>query len=66
MLPRIGVLLVGMGLMLLLAVLVMMLTDGLAPGRVAPLFAAGTAAAGGLAMWAGLGMLERGRDPMGF
>lgn len=66
MLPRIGVLLVGTGLVLLLVVLVMMVTDGLAPGRVAPLFAAGTAAAGGLAILAGLGMLERGRDPMGF
>lgn len=66
MLPRIGVLLVGAGLALLAAVLVMMVTDGLAPGRVAPLFAAGTAAAGGLAILAGLGMLEREGDPMEF
>jgi hypothetical protein len=65
MLPRIGVLLVGVGLTLLLAVLVMMVTDGLAPGRVAPLFAAGTAAAGGLAILAGLGLLEKDRDPLG-
>ena len=66
MLQRIGVLLVGTGLALLLAVLVMMVTDGLAPGRVAPLFVAGTAAVGGLAVLAGLGMLEGERDPMGF
>jgi len=66
MLQRIGVLLVAAGVTLLLAVLVMMVTDGLAPGRVAPLFAAGTAAAGGLAVLAGLGMMERERDPMGF
>ena len=66
MLPRIGVLLVGSGLVLLLAVVVMMVTDGLAPGRVAPLFAAGTSAAGGLAILAGLGMLERESDPTRF
>ena len=66
MLPRIGVLLVGSGLVLLLAVVAMMVTDGLAPGRVAPLFAAGPAAAGGLAILAGLGMLERESDQTGF
>ena len=66
MMQRIGGLLVGTGLALLVAVLAMMVTDGLQPGRVAPLFAAGTAAAGGLAILAGLGLMERERDPMGF
>jgi hypothetical protein len=54
--------LVLLGLTLILGVVGVMLTDGLAPGRVAPGFAALAAAAGGLLLVLGLFGLERGRD----
>ena len=63
---RIGVFLLSLGLVLLTAVLAMMVTDGLQPGRVAPLFAAGSAAAGGLAIIGGLILLEGERGPLKF
>lgn len=59
---RLGLSLVFFGLMLILTVVGLMLTDGLAPGRVAPGFAAIAAAVGGLSLVLGLYGLERGRD----
>jgi hypothetical protein len=58
---RLGLSLVLVGLTLILAVVGVMLTDGLAPGRVAPGFAAIAAALGGLLLVGGLFGLERGR-----
>jgi len=49
------------GLVLVLGVVGVMLTDGLAPGRVAPGFAALAAAIGGVFLVLGLYGLERGR-----
>ncbi len=54
--------LVLFGLALILGVVGIMVTDGLAPGRVAPGFAALAAAGGGLLLVIGLFGLERGRD----
>ncbi|UPY36807.1 hypothetical protein [Sediminicoccus sp. KRV36] len=59
---RLGLTLVLFGLTLILGVVGVMLTDGLAPGRVAPGFAAMAAAMGGVMLVAGLFGLERGRD----
>lgn len=59
---RLGLSLVFFGLTLILGVVGVMLTDGLAPGRVAPGFAALAAATGGLLLVLGLFGLERGRD----
>lgn len=58
---RLGFSLVLFGLALILGVVGMLLTDGMAPGRVAPGFAAAAAAMGGLLIVAGLQFLERGR-----
>lgn len=58
---RLGFSLVLFGLTLILSVVGVMLTDGLAPGRVAPGFAAIAAAAGGVLLVLGLFGLERGR-----
>ena len=60
--PRLGFSLVLFGLTLIMSVVGVMLTDGLAPGRVAPGFAAVAAAVGGLFLVLGLFGLERGRD----
>ncbi|MBX9749634.1 MAG: hypothetical protein K5Q68_08460 [Roseococcus sp.] len=65
---RFGLTLVFLGLSLILSVVGVLLTDGLAPGRVAPGFAAMAAALGGLLLVGGLFGVERGRDvtrPMG-
>ncbi|WP_431303705.1 hypothetical protein [Sediminicoccus sp. BL-A-41-H5] len=59
---RIGFSFVLFGLALILAVVAVLLTDGLAPGRVAPGFAALAAALGGVCLVLGLYGLERGRD----
>jgi len=59
---RLGFSFVLLGLALILSVVGVMLTDGLAPGRVAPGFAALAAAAGGVLLVLGLYGLERGRD----
>ncbi len=59
---RIGLGLVVMGLSMILAVVGVLLTDGLQPGRIAPGFAALGAAAAGVALVLGLHMLEHGRD----
>ncbi|MEI6160845.1 MAG: hypothetical protein WCP77_13485 [Roseococcus sp.] len=59
---RLGFSFVLFGLVLILGVVGVMLTDGLAPGRVAPGFAAIAAALGGLMLVLGLYGLERGRD----
>ncbi|MBS7810943.1 hypothetical protein [Roseococcus pinisoli] len=58
---RFGFSLVLFGLALVLGVVGMLLTDGMAPGRVAPGFAAFAAAGGGLLIVLGLRFLERGR-----
>ena len=59
---RLGFSLVLFGLTLIMGVVGVMLTDGLAPGRVAPGFAAAAAAMGGVLLVLGLFGLERGRD----
>jgi hypothetical protein len=59
---RFGFSLVLFGLALILGVVGMLLTDGMAPGRVAPGSAAIAAAAGGLLIVVGLRFLERGRS----
>lgn len=59
---RIYLSLVLLGLVFILGVVGIMLTDGLAPGRVAPGFAAIAAAVGGALLVAGLFGLERERD----
>ena len=59
---RLGFSFVLFGLTLVLGVVGVMLTDGLAPGRVAPGFAALAAAFGGLFLVAGLYALESGRE----
>lgn len=66
MLQRIGLVLVSLGLGLMLGVIALMAIDGMHPGRVAPLFAAMLAGGAGLAIIAGLRMLEHGRDRLGF
>jgi len=43
-----------------------MAIDGMHPGRVAPVLAAWLAGGAGLAIIAGLRLLERGREPMEF
>ena len=58
---RLGLSFVLFGLALVLGVVGVMLTDGLAPGRVAPSFAAWAAATGGFFLVFGLYILERGR-----
>ncbi|MDB5412794.1 MAG: hypothetical protein JWR10_1129 [Rubritepida sp.] len=58
---RFGFTLVLFGLTLVLAVVGVMLTDGLTPGRFAPGFAAIAAAIGGMLLVLGLNFLERGR-----
>lgn len=58
---RFGFSLVLFGLALILGVVGMLLTDGMAPGRVAPGFAAIAAAGGGALIVLGLQFLERGR-----
>jgi len=62
MIQRLGLLLVLCGLVLILGVVGLMLTDGLTPGRIAPGFAAIGAGLGGVMLVAGLFSLERGRD----
>lgn len=59
---RFGFSFVLFGLILILSVVGFLLTDGLAPGRLAPGFAAIGAALGGLCLVVGLYGLERGRD----
>jgi peptidoglycan/LPS O-acetylase OafA/YrhL len=59
---RLGLVLVASGLVLILGVVALMLTDGLTPGRVAPMAAALGAAGGGVLLVLGLAGLERGRD----
>jgi len=66
MLQRIGLALVSVGLGLMLGVVALMAIDGMHPGRVAPLLAAILAGGAGLAIVAGLRLLEHGRDRMGF
>lgn len=66
MLQRIGLALVSVGLGLMLGVLALMAIDGMHSGRVAPLFAAWLAGGAGLAIIAGVRMLGRGRDRMGY
>ncbi len=66
MLQRIGLALVSVGLGLMLGVVAWMAIAGLQPGRVEPMFAAWMAGGAGLAIIAGLRMLECGRDRMGF
>lgn len=58
---RVGFSFVLFGLILILTVVGVLLTDGLAPGRVAPGFAALAAALGGICLVLGLYGLERGR-----
>ena len=58
---RFGFSLVLFGLALILGVVGMLLTDSMAPGRVAPGSAAIAAAGGGLLIVVGLQFLERGR-----
>ncbi|WP_165585489.1 hypothetical protein [Roseococcus sp. SYP-B2431] len=58
---RFGFSLVLFGLALILGVVGILLTDGMAPGRVAPGSAAVAAAAGGVLIVLGLQFLERGR-----
>jgi hypothetical protein len=62
MIQRFGLAFVLFGLVLILAVVGLMLTDGLTPGRVQPGFAAIGAALGGVLLVLGLFGLERGRD----
>jgi hypothetical protein len=62
---RFGLLLVAFGLLLILGVVALMLTDGLTPGRVAPIAAALGAASGGVLLVLGLAGIERGRDRSG-
>jgi peptidoglycan/LPS O-acetylase OafA/YrhL len=59
---RLAPFLTAAGLILILGVVVLMLTDGLTPGRVAPLAAALGAAGGGVLLVLGLAGLEHGRD----
>lgn len=59
---RIGFSFVLFGLTLIMGVVGVMLTDGLAPGRVSPGFAAMAAALGGGLLVLGLFGLERARD----
>jgi len=59
---RLGFSFVLIGLVLVLGVVGVMLTDGLAPGRVAPGFAALAAAIGGVFLVLGLYGLESGRN----
>jgi len=66
MLQRIGLVLVSVGLGLILGVMALMAIDGMHPGRVAPVLAAWLAGGAGLAIIAGLRLLERGREPMEF
>ncbi|WP_421991519.1 hypothetical protein [Roseococcus sp.] len=58
---RFGFTLVLFGLALILGVVGILLTDGMAPGRIAPGFAAVAAATGGILIVGGLRFLERGR-----
>ncbi len=58
---RFGFSFVLFGLILILSVVGFLLTDGLAPGRLAPGFAALAAALGGFCLVLGLYGLERGR-----
>jgi len=62
MIQRFGLAFVFFGLVLILAVVGLMLTDGLTPGRIPPGFAAIGAATGGVLLVLGLFWLERGRD----
>jgi len=57
---------VSVGLGLILGVMALMAIDGMHPGRVAPVLAAWLAGGAGLAIIAGLRLLERGREPMEF
>ncbi|WP_027285490.1 hypothetical protein [Rubritepida flocculans] len=59
---RLAIFLTVAGLILILGVVLLMLTDGLMPGRVAPLAAAIGAAGGGVLLVLGLAGLEHGRD----
>ena len=61
---RFGLSLVLSGLVLILGVVGLLLTDGLTPGRLAPGFAAFAAAGGGLCLVLGLSLLERGRTAL--
>ena len=58
---RIGIVLVSLGLGLMLGVVVLMMVDGLRIGQVAPLFAAALAGGAGVAIIAGLRMMEQWR-----
>jgi len=66
MLQRIGLVLVSVGLGLILGVMALMAIDGMHPGRVAPVLAAWLAGGAGLAIIAGLRLVERGREPLEF
>lgn len=66
MLQRVGFGLVVLGLAMLVAVLGVLITDGLQPGRIAPGFAALAAAGAGVALVLGLRLLDRGRDTVGW
>ena len=63
--PRLAFLLLASGLLAILFTLVLVLGEAMLPGRVPPFFAAGLAGGGGLALVAGLIMIEpgRGRQP---
>lgn len=63
--PRLAFAAVLLGLVLVLAVVALLLTDGLTPGRVAPVAAAICAALGGGLMVLGLAGIERGREGAG-
>lgn len=63
--PRLAFLAVLSGLALILAVVALLMTDGLTPGRIAPVAAAMGAALGGALLVLGLAALERGRDGSG-
>lgn len=66
MLQRIGLALVSVGLGLILGVMAMIAIDGMHPGPMAPGLAAWLAGGAGVAIIAGLRLLERGREPMEF
>jgi hypothetical protein len=63
--PRLAFAAVFSGLALILLVVVLLLTDGLRPGRVSPGFAGAATALGGALLVLGLAGLERERDRSG-
>jgi hypothetical protein len=64
---RIACALIGSALMVITALVALLLSDALAPGRVPPMLAFWAAAGSGLLLVGGLAMLERGTaaaDPL--